>query len=77
MAKRSKALEDRLRESEAREKRAREDAQVTGLFELSPGQNPAVTPLQFVAPDLLVSPAGAPLPDSIQVRRLCHLLWFA
>ena len=28
MAKRSKALEDRLRESEAREKRAREDAQV-------------------------------------------------
>ncbi len=31
MAKRSKALEDRLRESEAREKRAREDAQVNGL----------------------------------------------
>ena len=43
MAKRSKALEDRLRDSEAREKRTREDAQVpTACFGLGPRPHPAL-----------------------------------
>ena len=75
MAKRSKALEDRLRESEAREKRAREDAQVKGFFNSAPGQHPAVI---LLALSLLISRYVTLLrlcPKGTQVRQLCPRLW--